>query len=326
MNRRLKQDYTVWIASTGKQPIVLSIRPLAIALALSLPLIGLGALIFSVVHQNMQLSRKNAQLNQEAATILKQVEDLESTLTNLQEKAGMNEEETSEEGTDYDAEYTDPEDASDFEDTSDLDRSEESSEALDTEFESQGGIEADQSDYQSYSPQGGGSIGGAEALLAAAKAKLPELLKDLEVKIQPAMAIVIERYQAKPGGEPLSMKEAELTSTYGLRSNPFGWGYEFHQGIDFVAPYGSPIHATAPGIVEKAEWEPGYGNHVLLDHGHGYETLYGHLSDVDVEVGEQVDRKQVIGYLGNTGRSTGPHLHYGIFYNEQAVDPKQYLE
>ena len=320
MNRRLKQDYTVWIASTGKQPIVLSVRPVAIALALLLPLVGLGAIIFSVVQQNVQLNRKNTQLNQEAATILKQVEALESTLSDLQEQAGMNEDQASEEETELDAEFEDAETTSEF------DQLEEGSEALDTQFGSEDDAETDQSDYQSYNPQGGDSIGGAEAILAAAKAKLPDLLQAFEVEIQPAMAVMIERHQAKPDGKPLSHKEAELTSTYGLRPNPFGWGYEFHQGIDFVAPYGSPIDATAPGTVKKAGWEAGYGNHVLLDHGHGYETLYGHLSDVAVEMGEWVDRDQVIGYLGNTGRSTGPHLHYSIFYNEQAVDPKPYLE
>lgn len=327
MDRRLMKDYTVWIASTGKSPIILSVRPLTVLAALGGSLTLIGAIVLAVLYQNVQLSRRNSELHQEAATILKQVQTLESTLTTLQKRAKMHNSEASDQESD---ETGDPDAENSFDQSSDWSETEtDESSASQTGFQEQSddteaGTDA-KSDYQSANPQGGGLVG-AEALLAAAKAKLPGLVQDLQGKVEPEMAKIIVRQEAKPTGKPLSMKEAEITSTYGFRPSPFGWGYEFHQGIDFVADYGSPIYTTAPGIVEKAEWEPGYGNHVLIDHGYGYETLYGHLSEIEVEVGEQLDRHEIVGYLGNTGRSTGPHLHYGMFYKQQAVDPKPYLE
>jgi murein DD-endopeptidase MepM/ murein hydrolase activator NlpD len=99
-----------------------------------------------------------------------------------------------------------------------------------------------------------------------------------------------------------------------------------HEGIDFAGPVGKPILATAQGVVVNAEYSGGYGNQVKIDHGYGYETLYAHLSELEVKIGDRVERGDVLGYLGNTGRSSGPHLHYGVYRNGRAVNPRYYLK
>ena len=112
-----------------------------------------------------------------------------------------------------------------------------------------------------------------------------------------------------------------VSSPYGLR---FG-GSEFHQGVDIAAEIGTPIVATADGVVTAAGWNGGYGNMVDVDHGGGIVTRYGHASAVAVTVGQQVRRGQTIAYVGSTGRSTGPHLHYEVRVNGQPVNPAGYL-
>lgn len=164
-----------------------------------------------------------------------------------------------------------------------------------------------------------------EHLLDAAQNRIVHLVGDLKGEIKPALEHTLEREAALPAGVPLKA-EFNQTSEFGLRRNPFGGGYEFHKGLDFIAAYGSPIHATAPGVVILAEASGGYGNHVIVDHGYGYQTLYAHLSKLGVAPGAQIDRQQIVGYLGSTGRSTGPHLHYSVFYHGEAVDPKGYLD
>lgn len=118
----------------------------------------------------------------------------------------------------------------------------------------------------------------------------------------------------------------ELESGVGGRRNPFsGRGYEYHEGQDIDADYGSPVAVAASGKVLVAGWQRGYGNVVYVDHGSGLSTRYGHLSQVDVIVGQEVTVGQTIGRVGSTGRSTGPHLHYEVRINNQPVDPRQYL-
>ena len=112
-----------------------------------------------------------------------------------------------------------------------------------------------------------------------------------------------------------------VSSPYGLR---FG-GTEFHQGIDIAADMGTPIVATADGIVTAAGWNGGYGNMVDVDHGGGIVTRYGHASALAVTVGQQVRRGEVIAYVGSTGRSTGPHVHYEVRVDGQPVNPTGYL-
>ena len=118
----------------------------------------------------------------------------------------------------------------------------------------------------------------------------------------------------------------KLESGVGGRRNPFGGrGYEYHEGQDIDAAYGTPVAVAATGRVVIAGWQRGYGNVVYVDHGSGLSTRYGHLSEIDVTVGQTVTRGQTIGLVGSTGRSTGPHLHYEVRINNQPVDPKQYL-
>jgi murein DD-endopeptidase MepM/ murein hydrolase activator NlpD len=117
-----------------------------------------------------------------------------------------------------------------------------------------------------------------------------------------------------------------LRSGFGVRSNPFGGSSrEFHKGQDIVAPMGAPVIATADGTVTIAGWLRGYGRVVYIDHGNGITTRYGHLSRIDVEVGQTVRRGEQLGLVGSTGRSTGPHLHYEVLIDGRATNPIPYL-
>jgi murein DD-endopeptidase MepM/ murein hydrolase activator NlpD len=117
-----------------------------------------------------------------------------------------------------------------------------------------------------------------------------------------------------------------LRSGVGVRSNPFGGSsLEFHKGQDISAPTGTPVNATADGVVVIAGWVRGYGNGIYIDHGNGISTRYGHLSRIDVAVGQVIKRGEHLGLVGSTGRSTGPHLHYEVRINGQPVSPLPYL-
>jgi murein DD-endopeptidase MepM/ murein hydrolase activator NlpD len=118
----------------------------------------------------------------------------------------------------------------------------------------------------------------------------------------------------------------KLESGFGGRRNPFGGNsYEFHSGQDIDAATGDPVVAGASGTVTFTGWQNGYGQLVVIDHGGGLTTRYGHLSHIDVAQGQTVERSQFIGRVGSTGRSTGPHLHYEIRINDEPVNPLQYL-
>jgi murein DD-endopeptidase MepM/ murein hydrolase activator NlpD len=117
-----------------------------------------------------------------------------------------------------------------------------------------------------------------------------------------------------------------ITSTFGHRENPFsGEGIETHKGVDIKGAWGSPVKAMAKGEVEFAGLRGGFGNCIMLKHGNGFETLYGHLSKILVSVGQKIDIGQQIGNIGSTGRSTGPHLHYEVHKNGEKIDPKNFL-
>jgi murein DD-endopeptidase MepM/ murein hydrolase activator NlpD len=116
-----------------------------------------------------------------------------------------------------------------------------------------------------------------------------------------------------------------ITSHIGWRKNPFGRGYEFHSGIDIYAPQGSIVRATADGVVEFAGWYGDYGKTVIIRHPSGYLTLYAHLSQIDVKEGQRVKAGDVVGRVGSTGRSTGPHLHYEVIRDNKPVDPYKFL-
>jgi murein DD-endopeptidase MepM/ murein hydrolase activator NlpD len=119
--------------------------------------------------------------------------------------------------------------------------------------------------------------------------------------------------------------EVEFTSGFGVRSDPFLGRPAMHTGLDFRAATGDPVRATANGKVSSAGWAGGYGRMVEIDHGNGLATRYGHLSEIGVKVGDQIKIGQVIGEVGSTGRSTGPHLHYETRIDGEAVDPQKFL-
>ncbi len=122
-----------------------------------------------------------------------------------------------------------------------------------------------------------------------------------------------------PSGRPV--EKLSLTSNFGVRSDPFNGGARMHKGVDIPGPIGTPIHATADGIISRAGWASGYGNLVQISHGHGMETRYGHMSKLLVAANSYVRRGQIIGLMGSTGRSTGSHLHYEVRVDGQAINP-----
>jgi len=134
----------------------------------------------------------------------------------------------------------------------------------------------------------------------------------------------LEYLAHRPIGIPIS--GARITDRFGTRWSPFGWGRQEHNGIDFAQDYWTPIVATGAGVVTHAGWKSGgYGYAVMIDHGYGLVTLYAHMVDWNVKVGDTVSRGDVIGWVGNTGLSTGPHLHYEVHLEGVPVDPVDYL-
>jgi len=127
-----------------------------------------------------------------------------------------------------------------------------------------------------------------------------------------------------PSGWPVN---GYLTDSFGLRNNPFGGGgTEGHEGQDIAAAFGSPVASTADGLVVYAAARNGYGNVIVIYHGNGITTRYGHLSQIEVEAGQRIRRGEEIGKVGSTGRSTGPHCHYEVRLNNMPVDPQQYVQ
>ena len=118
----------------------------------------------------------------------------------------------------------------------------------------------------------------------------------------------------------------KINNEFGFRRNPFGGrAYEFHAGLDIDGEKGDTVVAPANGIVTKSGVQGGYGNMIEIDHGNGLMTRYGHLSKIDVQVGDQINRGQIIGYIGSTGRSTGPHLHYELRVGDKPINPRRFL-
>lgn len=132
---------------------------------------------------------------------------------------------------------------------------------------------------------------------------------------------------AIPAIQPVSNKTLErLASGFGYRIDPIYKTPKLHTGLDFAAPLGTPIYATGDGRVSESGFESdGYGNHVVIDHGYGYQTLYGHMIKIKAHSGEHVKRGQVIGWVGSTGKSTGPHCHYEVIKNGNKIDPVHFF-
>lgn len=129
-----------------------------------------------------------------------------------------------------------------------------------------------------------------------------------------------------PLAMPVSTTSFDKSSGFGARVDPFTGRYAFHPGIDFAGPWGSVVHATAPGTVVFAGYRGGYGNMIEIDHGYGIHTRYGHLSAITVRVGAKVDKGVGIGHVGSTGRSTGPHVHYEVWYDDVVKNPNNFIE
>lgn len=123
----------------------------------------------------------------------------------------------------------------------------------------------------------------------------------------------------------MPLAAAKLTSNYGMRTHPVVGGRRAHKGVDLAAPTGTPVYATADGVVSRADHFSSYGLYISLQHGAALETRYAHLSRLAVAAGQRVNKGDVIGYVGSTGRSTGPHLHYEVRMDGEAVNPIPYM-
>jgi len=134
-----------------------------------------------------------------------------------------------------------------------------------------------------------------------------------------------EMLQCIPAIQPILNKDLTRTASgFGWRIDPIYRTRRFHEGMDFSAPVGTDIFATGNGTITKAGWQQGYGNAVVINHGFGYVTLYGHMHKILVKPGQKVKRGDIIGLVGSTGKSTGPHLHYEVHYKGQIMNPQNY--
>jgi murein DD-endopeptidase MepM/ murein hydrolase activator NlpD len=167
-------------------------------------------------------------------------------------------------------------------------------------------------------------------LLVSTTERMDELIKRLYIQSKSfddvvRMAKNKEKLIASiPAIMPINQKDLAhaVTSGFGWRTHPIYKTPEFHPGMDFTAETGTPIYATGDGIVEVADnLAQGYGNHVVINHGFGYETLYGHMSRIKARVGQKVLRGELIGWVGSTGLSTAPHVHYEVIKNGEKVNP-----
>jgi murein DD-endopeptidase MepM/ murein hydrolase activator NlpD len=141
--------------------------------------------------------------------------------------------------------------------------------------------------------------------------------------IKDYLRIQKDLYLATPKGYPV---EGSISSPYGKRENPISGNAGFHSGIDISASPGAPIAATADGMAVHSGWTPHSGYVVVLEHGCGFSTIYAHNKKNAVKVGQMVKRGDTIGYVGSTGKSTGPHVHYEIWEQGKSVNPKKYLQ
>jgi murein DD-endopeptidase MepM/ murein hydrolase activator NlpD len=265
-------------------------------LFLAIPTVSLGSLCFFLFQHNLHLSEKNNELKEIATEVTSEVDTLGQEIDSLRARAGI-------------------QDSASQSDR--LIRSTRS--AL---------LGSPEDDTTKTFPPRGGPANAIEALslLKDAKRQVPRLNRDLDSAIKPALEETLAEEAAYPDGQPM-VGTLEVSSEFGIRSNPFsGGGYEVHEGIDFVGAQGDIIAATGDGVVTKAGPNGGYGNSVTIDHSYGYETLYAHMSEVRVKVGDRVKRGQIIGHVGSTGRSSGPHLHYSLYKEGKAINPRSLLK
>ncbi len=150
-------------------------------------------------------------------------------------------------------------------------------------------------------------------------------LPDKQINLEDLKDAVIEKEEKRKHTPSAWPVRGRISSPYGDRRNPFTGRHEFHEGVDIAADHGTPIQAPAKGTVVYKGFRGGYGNLIIIDHGYDFTTYYAHLSRFNVERGEPVEKGDVIGYVGTSGNSTGPHLHYEVHVNHSPVDPKDYM-
>ena len=172
-------------------------------------------------------------------------------------------------------------------------------------------------------------IDNADLIIGTAK-KIDELSKAIYIqsksfdKIEELAKNKIDMLASIPAILPVSFKDKnthQVTSSFGYRMHPIYKTPKFHAGMDFTGTIGTPIYATGNGVVIESKFDKGYGRHVVIDHGFSYKTLYAHMDKILAKKGQKIKRGDVIGYLGNTGLSTGPHLHYEVRKNDKPIDP-----
>ena len=149
-----------------------------------------------------------------------------------------------------------------------------------------------------------------------------ELRRESQEEIQGFLNDQRSLLAAKPKGWPV---KGWLTSSFGMRNSPFTGRPKMHEGLDIAARTGTPVFASADGIVSRAETAPGYGKLVVIDHGYGYKTYFGHNSKIFVKVGQRIKRGDKIAAVGNTGSSTGSHLHYEVRLNGVPLNPRKFI-
>ncbi|OWZ83485.1 M23 family metallopeptidase [Natranaerobius trueperi] len=155
--------------------------------------------------------------------------------------------------------------------------------------------------------------------------RLASELPEKEMGLEDLKEAAIKEEEERKHTPSIIPVHGSITSSYGRRNNPITGRREFHDGIDIAAGQGTPIRAGANGQVVYKGYRGGYGNLLIIDHGYGYQTYYAHLSSFNVDNGEYVEKEDVIGYVGRTGNSTGPHLHYEVHVNGSPVNPSDYI-
>jgi murein DD-endopeptidase MepM/ murein hydrolase activator NlpD len=203
--------------------------------------------------------------------------------------------------------------------------------ALGQRLTAMAGIKSSEFNFGHDPPQGGpeADIPGARPQIGDISAMLKNLQSQIDLSGSQLSAlenVILSRQlgqEIHPEGRPVNT--GYISSGFGQRVDPFTGGGEFHEGIDFAAPEGTRIRAVAAGIVTWAGPRGGYGNMVQVDHGNGYATRYGHAYQVLVHVGQTVQRGDVIALVGDTGRSTGPHVHFEVLKNGHEVNPARFI-
>lgn len=172
-----------------------------------------------------------------------------------------------------------------------------------------------------------------EKLILSTLKKIESLKKQMYIQTKSYDEIVLlaknkdQMYASIPAIQPVTNKElTRLASGFGRRIDPIYKVRRMHYGVDFSAPRGTPVYTTGDGVVKKVKTNyGGYGKEILIDHGYGYVTRYAHLSEFNIKKGQKVKRGECIGYIGSTGKSTAPHLHYEVIKDKRKVNPVHYF-